>query len=237
MAPVLILSPHCDDVAFSLGASAMAREWGADVRAAAIFSRSRYIIGRGWETDEATATDIRNTEERRAAALAGYRVEFMGLPEPGVRSGYTQIGDIFSPDRPVEQDPIWPEVGARLDALLRGFEGVVLAPLGIGHHVDHRMVTRWFRAAVARFPSIVPGFYEDLPYAARFTSQDIRRLAPDGLGLRPVLFSGGSLTEKLRLLRVYGSQVSEDDYDSVAAHWDCRGRAELVWLPEGAWRA
>jgi LmbE family N-acetylglucosaminyl deacetylase len=236
MGQVLILSPHCDDIPLSLGASLLAREWGDEVAGAIIFSESRYIIGKGWDTETATATAIRNDEERRAAALANYRADFLGLPEPGVRPGYTQVTDIFSPDRPVDSDPIWPVLRDGLDRLAREFEAaggrVVLAPLGIGRHIDHRMVSQWLRAAAPRFERIIPGFYEDLPYAARFTSQDIRRLAPAEPGLKPVLFSRGKLEAKMKLLSVYESQLSEDDYDSVAAHWDCRGRAELVWLPE-----
>jgi LmbE family N-acetylglucosaminyl deacetylase len=240
---VLILSPHCDDVAFSLGASMMAREWGAvatgnDVTGAVIFSESRYSLLRGWDNDVAAQTAVRNAEELAAADMAGYRVEFLGFPEPGVRSGYAKVTDIFSPDLDFTLDPVWAAVDARLRQLLRGFDaaggGIVLAPLGIGHHVDHRMTAAVFRSALPDLPRVQPAFYEDLPYAARFSSQEIRRLVPADLALRPVLFSAGKLEDKLRLLRVYESQVSADDYDSVAAHWDCRGRAELVWMTEGA---
>ena len=198
-----------------------------------IFSESRYTLPNGWNNDVEIATGIRNAEERRAAELAGYRVEFLGFPEPGVRPGYTQVTDIFSPDRPFESDPIWSEVDERLRELISGFTGLVIAPLGIGHHIDHRMVNASFRGALRDGASCAAGFYEDLPYAARFTSQQIRRLIPAdfaGVPLMPVLLAQGNLTDKMRLLTVYESQLSEDDYDSVASHWDCRGRAELVWL-------
>ncbi len=234
MSKVLILSPHCDDIAFSLGASIMAREWGELVTGVVIFSESRYSLSRGWDNDAAAQTAVRNAEERAAAALGGYRVEFLGFPEPGVRPGYTQVTDIFSPDLDFTRDPVWEGVDARLRALLAEFDaaggGIVLSPLGVGRHVDHCMTAAAFRAALKTLPNIAPAFYEDLPYAARFTSQEIRRLVPDGLGLKPVLFRRGNLADKLRLLRVYASQVSADDYDSVAAHWDCRGWGELVWM-------
>jgi LmbE family N-acetylglucosaminyl deacetylase len=235
----LILSPHCDDIAFSLGASIMAREWGAaatgdTVTGVVIFSESRYSLAKGWDNDVAAQTAVRNAEERAAAALGGYRIEFLGFPEPGVRPGYTQVGDIFSPDLDFTRDPIWKAVDARLTGLLRDFDegggGLVLSPLGVGRHVDHRMTVAAFRAALPGLRRVTPAFYEDLPYAGRFTSQEIRRLVPEELGLKPVLFARGNLADKMRLLQVYESQVSADDYDSVAAHWDCRGRAELVWM-------
>jgi LmbE family N-acetylglucosaminyl deacetylase len=236
---VLILSPHCDDIAFSVGASVMAREWGtvetgSEMTGVVIFSESRYSLHKGWDNDVTAQTAVRNAEERAAAALAGYRVEFLGFPEPGVRHGYTQVGDIFSPDLDFTRDPVWDDVNLRLQSLLREFDagggGLVLSPLGVGHHIDHRMVAASFRAALPELPRVTPAFYEDLPYAARFTSQQIRRLVPADIGLSPALFARGNLDDKLRLLRVYESQVSADDYDSVAAHWDCRGRAELVWM-------
>ena len=230
MGRTLILSPHCDDIAFSVGASVMAREWGEEVTGVVIFSESRYSLWKGWDNEVAAATAVRQAEERRAAEMGGYRLEFLGFPEPGVRPGYAEVTDIFSPDLRVESDPIWEAVDSRLNDMLRGFEGLVLSPLGVGRHIDHRIVAASFCAALNRLPGITPGFYEDLPYAGRFTSQEIRRLVPGGLGLRPVICSDGNLEDKVRLLRVYESQVSEDDYDSVAAHWDCRGRAELVWL-------
>lgn len=235
MARVLILSPHCDDIAFSLGASMMAREWGDDVTGAVIFSESRYSLRNGWNNDTAAQTAVRNAEERSAAALAGYRVEFLGFPEPGVRPGYTQVTDIFSADRDFTRDGVWEGMDTRLHALLGEFDaaggGIVLSPLGVGRHVDHRMTAAAFHATLPQLPRVTPAFYEDLPYAARFTSQEIRRLVPADLALRPVLFGRGTLDDKLRVLAAHASQVSEDDYDSVAAHWDCRGHAELVWMP------
>lgn len=237
MAQVLMLSPHCDDIPLSLGASLLAGEWGDEVHAVVVFSTSRYTLKNGWNNAVEVATALRNDEERRAAAAANYKVEFLGFPEPGVRPGYAQVTDIFSPDLRFEADPVWAAVDTRLHELLREFDaaggGVVLSPLGVGRHIDHRMTAAAFRAAVPSLARVTPGFYEDLPYAARFSSQDIRRLVPAGLALRPRLFAAGNLEDKLGLLRVYESQLSADDYDSVSAHWDCRGRAELVWAPEG----
>lgn len=237
MTKVLMLSPHCDDVPLSLGGSLLAREWGDEIHTAVIFSVSRYSLKNGWNNAVEAATATRNAEERRAAAAAGYTVEFFGLPEPGVRPGYAQVADIFDPGLPLDGDPIWQPLRRRLLELLAGETGVVVAPLGVGYHIDHRMVAACFREAADTFGRFTPVFYEDLPYAARFTSRDIRGLAPrelTGAPLAPRLLNKGALGAKLGLLAVYESQLSEDDYGSVADHWDCRGRGELIWAPEGA---
>jgi LmbE family N-acetylglucosaminyl deacetylase len=233
---VLILSPHCDDIPLSLGASLLAREWGDDVRGVVIFSESRYSLKNGWNNDVAAQTAVRNGEERRAAELADYRLEFLGFPEPGVRPGYGEITAIFNPDLPFEPDPIWQPLRERLLGLLREEDGMVISPLGVGHHIDHRMVAACFREAADTSSRFTPVFYEDLPYAARFSSRDIRKLVPVQLGgraLEPRVLNKGRLADKMQLLSVYESQLSEDDYGSVADHWACRGCGELTWWPEG----
>jgi LmbE family N-acetylglucosaminyl deacetylase len=235
MAKVLMLSPHCDDIPLSLGGSLLAGEWGGEVHAVVIFSVSRYSLKNGWNNEVEAQTAVRNEEERRASAAAGYTVEFLGFPEPGVRQGYAQVTDIFNPDLSFDPDPVWPGVRGRLMELLAGESGLVVSPLGIGNHIDHRMVAACFREVADASPRWTPAFYEDLPYAARFSSRDIRKLVPPALSgspLAPRLLRSGRLSDKMQLLSVYESQLSEDDYVSVADHWECRGRAELVWWPE-----
>lgn len=236
MPKVLMLSPHCDDIPLSLGGSLLAGEWGAEVHTIVIFSTSRYTLKNGWNNEVESVTAVRNAEERRAAALAGYTVEFLGFPEPGVRSGYTQIADIFNPHLPLDTDPVWPVVRQQLLGILSQQNGLVVAPLGVGHHIDHRMVTACFREAAAVGSAWTPGFYEDLPYAGHFSSRDIRSLVPpqfSGSAFAPRALPRGRLTDKVRLLNVYDSQLSEGDYASVTDHWECRGCAELIWAPVG----
>lgn len=236
MAQILMLSPHCDDIPLSLGGSLLAGQWGDEVHEVVIFSTSRYSLRNGWNNDAEAATAVRNDEERKAAAAAGYTVEFLGFPEPGVRPGYAQITDIFDPGLPFDPDPVWLLLRERLLGLLRNHAGIAVSPLGVGNHIDHRMVAACVRDAAEVNPDLIPVFYEDLPYAARFSSRDIRGLVPHrlaGAALEPRLLTKGRLEDKLRLLKHYESQLSDDDYASVADHWACRGRGELVWWPEG----
>lgn len=235
MAPVLMLSPHCDDIPLSLGASLLAKQWGDEVHVVVIFSTSRYTLANGWNNDPQATTMTRNAEEIRAAHAAGYTVEFLRFPEPGVRPGYTQITDIFNPSLPFDPDPIWQPLRERLLDLLSRHEGIAVSPLGIGYHIDHRMVAACFCEAAESSGRFTPVFYEDLPYAARFSSRDIRRTVPAelrGTSYAPMLLSRGRLPDKIELLGAYESQLSEDDYGSVTDHWECRARGELVWWPE-----
>ncbi len=56
MRNVIMLSPHCDDIPLSLGASLLAGEWGADVHVVVIFSVSRYSLPNGWDNEPDVAT-------------------------------------------------------------------------------------------------------------------------------------------------------------------------------------
>lgn len=236
---VLILSPHCDDVPLSLGASILAGVWGKSIRVVVVFSQSAYTrLGR-WSTPVRDTTALRIREERRAAYIAGYKVRFLGFPEPFVRPGYTSVDDIFDSMRLPELEPNWQSVHDSILAIMQSHRGVVLAPLGCGAHIDHRIVSACFRECVSQLPAATPGFYEDLPYAAWWNSGDTCSLVPSELGgvtFDSVVLRGGRLEDKLKLLSVYESQLGDEDLNCVRNHWACRGHSELAWMPKG-WMA
>jgi hypothetical protein len=85
--------------------------------------------------------------------------------------------------------------------------------------------------AVAR--GLPLAYYEDLPYAARLSERDIlRRVAAVGPGLVPRVFPLGSLAAKLEQLRLYDSQVGEDDLELIRCHHQRRA-GERIWCPPG----
>jgi LmbE family N-acetylglucosaminyl deacetylase len=232
---VLLLSPHCDDSPLSLGAALLAGRLGPDVEELLVFSRSRYTqFEQGTGEIEQTST-LRQAEERRAGELAGYRVTFLGFPEPFARPGFTAMREIFYPERPIPGEGVWAAVHDTLLARLRAHRGPVLGPLGCGDHIDHRMVTACLREYMDTTPDAIPVFYEDLPYAARPTLEQIAARVPpswQGAPLVPVPLQGTSLAAKLSLLREsYPSQLGDTDLQEVASHWARRGEAEVVWVP------
>jgi LmbE family N-acetylglucosaminyl deacetylase len=234
---VLILSPHCDDVPLSLGASLLEKAWGEAPHAIVVFSQSAYTRFATWDNSIAETSALRQAEERRAAELAGYTVEFLPFAEPWVRPGYENIGQVFDPGRPIEEETIWPEVRESLLERLKEFEGAVLSPLGLGDHIDHRIVRACLIEAAGQNRSILPVFYEDLPYAAQYSSLHIHERVPqrfEKTRVEPVLLHTGTIEAKLELLSVYDSQLTEGQLHNVRAHWDCRGQGELVWAAPGS---
>jgi LmbE family N-acetylglucosaminyl deacetylase len=234
---VLVISPHCDDVPLSLGASLLSGAWGSSPHVVVVFSQSAYTRFAGWNNTPSEISALRQAEELAAAKLAGYSVEFLPFAEPYARPGYQDIGQVFDPARRIEDETIWADVRGTLLLLLDDFEGVVLSPLGLGEHVDHRIVRACFIEAAERNKGILPGFYEDLPYAAQYSSLYIRERVPQavsGAEIRPIALKAGTIDAKLDLLGVYESQLTDGQLHNVRAHWDCRGRAELVWVAPAA---
>lgn len=163
---VLAVSPHLDDAVFSAGAAlaALARQ-GADVRVVTTFTRSVPAptgFALACQTDKGLAPDVDYMALRRAedeAAMAA-----LGLPAPihlpleeAPHRGYDSAPALFAGPRP--DDAVATPLADALAPHLEDAD-LVLAPLGLGNHVDHVQV----RAALGVRPFVG---WHDLPYALR----------------------------------------------------------------------
>lgn len=115
------------------------------------------------------------------------------------------FGDVDAAD-----DPLVAELAARVAALPLTPRGTLYAPLGVGHHVDHRIVRR---AAEASELTLI--YYEDYPYAEE---------SPDHAGPRRwqktlVWLSEEALEAKTAAIARYRSQLGLfwDSTDEMAA--------------------
>ena len=164
-ADVLVLSPHPDDAALSLGSAIAHRHWG-ECTVVNVFSDQRYSLLSG--------TDIGDILDEDEAALRelGAEAIMLGLPEADVRlhrrpselMGYRAENLARSADSVVL--PL--VLGALRDHLMRSAPSVVCIPLAVGGHVDHVLVRE---AALVLLREMAYGgipsrwcFYEDLPY-------------------------------------------------------------------------
>lgn len=149
----VVVSPHLDDAVFSCGASVLAeRAAGRGVLVVTLFS-----AGPGYER--------RRAEEEAATALLGVDAFLAGLPDAPFRhEGYRSLpGIVFGVS---ERDvPARMEAEELLASLLEtvGPERV-LAPLGVGRHVDHRIAFEAALAAARRTGTPLQ-LYEDRPYS------------------------------------------------------------------------
>jgi LmbE family N-acetylglucosaminyl deacetylase len=163
------VSPHLDDAIFSAGA-ALARlaAAGWEVQVVTVFTASvpeprgfalacQVDKGLGPEVDYLA---LRRAEDREAVRRLGLGIPPVHLPFPEApHRGYESAPALFAAPR-ADDAGIVGEVRTALGLLLAGAD-LVLAPVGLGGHVDHLQVL----AALA--PLADPVLWHDQPYALR----------------------------------------------------------------------
>lgn len=138
-APIdLFLSPHADDVVLSCPG--------------AVLAARRAILLTVFGDDP-----VRQAEDHAAAAILGAEVVHAGLPEAPQRSArHRSLSGLLG-----ARSAQLPGLVASLHDLVRALRPArVWAPLGVGGHVDHRLVYE-----AARTLSAPVWLYEDRPYA------------------------------------------------------------------------
>lgn len=171
MTVALFLSPHLDDAVLSCAGRIqrhVAR--GEHVVLLTVFSHADPHDAAGWAA--------RRREDQAAAARLGAEPRWLGMPDAPFRDpayagfDFDVLGGPHAPG-----DAAWRErLAARLREEVEGLRpAAVYAPLGVGDHVDHRLV---FEAAAGLHPAL--RCYEDHPYA--LVPHAVRRRL-DALGL------------------------------------------------------
>jgi LmbE family N-acetylglucosaminyl deacetylase len=225
--PLIVLSPHLDDAALSCGALMMHAVQHTSVTAVTLFTESggppytlsarRYLHQMGSRSAQALYQQ-RRTEDQAALSPFGVKCVHAGLtdalfrrhPCPGTWPLRARLlpelahiyptyrlhiiaGQIAAADAGTLRD-----VCDVIQRLVSSGPSVLLAPLGVGGHVDHVLV----RSAAEGSGSPVV-YYSDVPYNRRHPVHDafIRR---NGL----IESSWYDLAEaKAELVRGYGTQV------------------------------
>lgn len=209
----LYLSPHFDDICFSLGAYVSHRRQGILLT---VFSNSTYVAKRddpriASGDRQALVSALRRAEDLTFAQEVGLRQMTAGFDEAPIRGR-----DIFDTDRSVED-------AATLDRKL--FEAIMAAgrhrrvgsrpwlycPMGIGGHLDHvtilRIVTSNYDTLRAAYRI---AYYEDLFYAAdwqaRIAGLNRFRAIVGPVRLRRSFHLIYDIQYKLKLAGLYESQ-------------------------------
>jgi hypothetical protein len=151
---VLYVSPHPDDVAFSASARLARDRAAGEVTLLTLFApdpAAPKAVGNA---------EARTAEDRAFARLSGARLVDGGFRDAIVRKRrYRSLRHLFGPLQP-DEEPLLEEVRQQLQALVDEGHRKVLAPLGIGQHVDHQLA----HEAARRLRDAEVLFYEDTPY-------------------------------------------------------------------------
>jgi LmbE family N-acetylglucosaminyl deacetylase len=210
MKTALFLSPHLDDVAFSCGGlAACLADAGWRTVLATAFTRS-VVPATGFalacQLDKGLDAGVdymavRRAEDLVAAERLGFdEVLWLNLPEAPHR-GYGSAPELFAALRP--DDAVVPPLTECFEHLVRTrAPDLVLAPQGLGGHVDHRQV---IAAVVAAMPLTRVAFYRDTPYAIRAPDAAADPAVPRASALTVPIAT--ALERKIAAAQAYATQI------------------------------
>ncbi|MEC3914674.1 PIG-L deacetylase family protein [Nocardia sp. CDC160] len=155
---VVVVSPHFDDAVLSVGGLIAGRVGrGQVVEVLTVFSGAGVAVGGGGRQKAFSDYGVRGEEDERALGILGARGRRLGLferlfREPRPRGPLA----LFRTSEDLARGAYVETVRRGIGRLVEDGDTVVLAPLGIGNHVDHVIVA----VAALRVGSRVL-FYED----------------------------------------------------------------------------
>lgn len=242
---ILVLSPHRDDAAFSLSFSIA--HWiavGHTVTILNVFTRSLYApysdAESVHENDRLSYVSAmrKREDERFLQHVPGATMIDMNIKDAPIRlhcdSSIVCDMDIDPNDKAIAK------IHNTVEKMLKESPCCLVIPLGLGHHVDHRVLRD---SVLPLTPEIPCAFYEELPYATRDGVRiDLSRFREDTEHrfheeLHPVLVHGTQTrpTEhKRKIALVYSSQIDAQLADVIAQFSHRYHGAERQWAND-AW--
>lgn len=233
----IIVSPHPDDAALSCGGRLLGDHSALIVN---VFSRTAWWRFAMTPSDLPRIQRIRQAEEQLISRLCGEPIMSLDLPEALLRGHAMETVFTATPGA-AEEEPSRALRAALADLAHQHPLAHWYLPLGIGNHIDHRLV-RDLGAAALRESGVKPThlhFYEDLPYAAKDGRVDRAGALPGMMLKQDLLDLDDRLAWKLELLRVYASQFRVTDLAPVRNYARLLGDgdpAEGVWDNAGSAR-
>ena len=235
MRRVTILSPHLDDAVFSL-THAIAR-WcslAVEITVVNFFTRSEYgprivLHGATQEAGRAQISADRVREDRRVLRTIGSQIRIVdySLLDGPIRRR-TSLQAVFDPN---SMAVVASEV-ASLKLLIEKYirKSLVLAPLGLGNHLDHLTVKA---AALIAAKNNRLGFYEDAPYVRWVRSDEIyQRVSETGIDLAPRFVSATRSSRfKKCIVASYQTQIDRAEAQKIAQFSVGHRPGERIWSP------
>lgn len=230
MSNSIIISPHCDDAALSLGGALINKMLTPKV-VINVFSKTNWtILG---TNDVNQITQLRVKEDTQVFDVLKIETKYLGLNDASLRKGYKGIGDKYL-DKTLDAmvDPIWNKLVKLIDELLKKYSEIDnwFFPLGLGGNIDHRIL----REVAIRNKRLINlknvYFYEDVGYDDTESEKEIQKVVKNiPLFLKPEKFSYDNIELKLDLINHYSSQIDANMLSQVKRTYMKRGRAERVW--------
>lgn len=224
MRPSLILSPHQDDIAFSMGGALLLGRIDCPV-AFNVFTNSRYTIhGDG---DVMTVSALRLQEDQAYMKRFGLLTRYFGFSDASDRN-YKDEQEYMSEQANARSDIIWNDVSRILKTAINEMDpAVIYAPLAIPSMIDHRIVAEIASEMLEEGLSVI--FYEDWGYADTL-SEDKCFMRVNALDkkMNSYTVSGFSIDQKMSGVMEYPSQTNEELLQNLQSIYARRG-GERFW--------
>lgn len=214
-----IFSPHCDDVALSLGGFLLKRKaYNNNSVVNVLFGKSNYTIHKHAALTADEISGIRSIEEAQLCAELNINYRVFDIPDtllrrPAAGIYYNSLEDMERSIAGKCLDTIMEVVNERPGT-------VILAPLGASLMSDHAIVA--FSIAYLISKNKIDAekvlVYEDLPYAFMpgGLSKGIALYAYFGVELEPIIYDVSAVFESKReLLSIYYSQIEDFHRESI----------------------
>lgn len=216
----IILSPHSDDAAFSLGGLLLSGFFKY-TEVLMVFSVSNCTISHIKDHAE-VITQIRKNEDR----------DFFGLCKSKVHLGYLDVPD--APIRleiessnvfnrfPSDEDQ---EICNKISCFIKesySSDIVIYSPLALGNHIDHLIVFEAACTLASKGYTVI--FYEDLPYAANYVDGQIEkkiRSLENSTGKKffnSIIRTDISITEKVNAINIFKSQIDASIVERITSY-------------------
>lgn len=224
---IFILSPHIDDAAFCLTLN-ISRFVNANLPVMLVncFTISAFTtIDCGVKGKDAVSP-LRKSEDLAFNKLFNSAINIINLDllDAPLRNKYIHQFHQFNP----AELEIIEEIRTFLEATA---DGIIFCPLALGNHIDH---TICIESVVQLYPNKQVLFYEDLPYTARVSQEEIDahlKSLEEKLNVKLVSYVNGlqnSKTNKEQAIRVYESQVNDEICSEIITYMNLRG-GERLW--------
>ena len=219
--PLVVVSPHHDDAAFSLGAFISAVCRLREVIVLSVFTRSAFsgrARYRATRWGSMRTTRVRAKENRRFASAVGARTIDLGLFDAPLRY----------PDRSVAELASWGVADEEVVPAVRKYISIglglrpsfdVIGPVGHGGHIDHLTV----RSALNSREDVV-GWYADQPYWG-LGSRSPGLLAP----ATEIYGDQRTIGIKRDLANIYSSQPATQRMNQILAQSSSHDVVEAIW--------
>ena len=210
---ILLLSPHADDIAYSIGGIVAQLSPRANLRLMTIFGHSGWALSQAMCEQSAGAISAeREREDREYCVRWSIDYDLLHCPDSFVM-GYDAATELRIS---VTEDPRTEGVvDLILNSVACSQPEVVLAPCGLGGHVDHQIV----RVAADARARVQVLYYEDVRYSSSLPLPELeRQLAAQGLIPAMTTDIEGVLDSKCEDMWGYRSQTSSSTVAQMLLH-------------------